>query len=203
MRWSEGLAASIQSDGPEQMNCSLSPITAPLTLPSIAAAITAARGTRRSRAARPTRSIPAPASRSARSPMRGAADVDAAVAAAKAAFKEWRNVPPLERAKMLRRIAEVLREHARGAGDDRRRRLRQSGARDGERRDGGGGADRVLRRARHRDEGLVDPDGAGRGELLGARAARRRRRASSRSIIRSCSAWASRRRRSRPATPWS
>ncbi len=42
----------------------------------------------------------------------GAADVDAAVAAAKAAFKEWRNVLPLERAKMLRRIAEVLRGHA-------------------------------------------------------------------------------------------
>jgi betaine-aldehyde dehydrogenase len=42
----------------------------------------------------------------------GAADVDAAVAAAKAAFKEWRNVLPLERAKMLRRIAEVLRRHA-------------------------------------------------------------------------------------------
>ncbi|MEA2928237.1 MAG: betaine-aldehyde dehydrogenase [Hyphomicrobiales bacterium] len=42
----------------------------------------------------------------------GAADVDAAVAAAKAAFKEWRNVLPLERAKMLRRIAEVLRTHA-------------------------------------------------------------------------------------------
>ena len=40
------------------------------------------------------------------------ADVDAAVAAAKAAFKEWRNVLPLERAKMLRRIAEVLRKHA-------------------------------------------------------------------------------------------
>src|SRR5215470_13361226 len=42
----------------------------------------------------------------------GSADVDAAVAAAKAAFKEWRNVLPLERAKMLRRIAEVLRKHA-------------------------------------------------------------------------------------------
>ena len=42
----------------------------------------------------------------------GAADVDAAVVAAKAAFKEWRNVLPLERAKMLRRIAGVLREHA-------------------------------------------------------------------------------------------
>jgi betaine-aldehyde dehydrogenase len=42
----------------------------------------------------------------------GAADVDAAVKVAKAAFKEWRNVPPLERAKMLKRIAEVLRAHA-------------------------------------------------------------------------------------------
>jgi betaine-aldehyde dehydrogenase len=43
----------------------------------------------------------------------GAADVDAAVAAARAAFKAWRDVLPLERAKMLRRIAEVLRAHAR------------------------------------------------------------------------------------------
>src|ERR1043166_4104657 len=42
----------------------------------------------------------------------GAADVDAAVAAAKAAFRQWRNALPLERAKMLRRIAEVLRAHA-------------------------------------------------------------------------------------------
>src|SRR5205085_11825928 len=42
----------------------------------------------------------------------GAADVEAAVAAASAAFREWRNVPPLERARMLRRIAEVLRAHA-------------------------------------------------------------------------------------------
>ena len=42
----------------------------------------------------------------------GAADVDAAVAAAKAAFKQWRNVPPLERARLLKRIAEVLRTHA-------------------------------------------------------------------------------------------
>src|SRR3954466_4177574 len=42
----------------------------------------------------------------------GRADVDAAVAAARTAFKEWRNVAPLERAKLLRRIAEVLRKHA-------------------------------------------------------------------------------------------
>jgi betaine-aldehyde dehydrogenase len=41
-----------------------------------------------------------------------AADVDAAVTAAKAAFEQWKNVPPLERAKLLRRIASVLRDHA-------------------------------------------------------------------------------------------
>src|SRR5215472_16488308 len=40
-----------------------------------------------------------------------AADVEAAIAAAKAAFREWRRVPPLERAKMLRAIADVLREN--------------------------------------------------------------------------------------------
>ncbi|NVO16236.1 MAG: aldehyde dehydrogenase family protein [Rhodoplanes sp.] len=42
----------------------------------------------------------------------GAEDIDAAVAAAKAAFKDWRRVPPLERAKMLREVARVLRENA-------------------------------------------------------------------------------------------
>src|ERR1700758_4062428 len=41
----------------------------------------------------------------------GAADIDAAVAAAKEAFAQWRNVPPLERARMLKRIAAILREH--------------------------------------------------------------------------------------------
>src|SRR5215510_1792039 len=42
----------------------------------------------------------------------GADDIDAAVAAAKAAFAEWRRVLPLERAKILRRIAEILRQNA-------------------------------------------------------------------------------------------
>ncbi|HVV61836.1 MAG TPA: aldehyde dehydrogenase family protein [Pseudolabrys sp.] len=42
----------------------------------------------------------------------GAEDIDAAVASAKAAFKEWRRVLPLERAKILRRIAEILRQNA-------------------------------------------------------------------------------------------
>ena len=42
----------------------------------------------------------------------GADDIDAAVASAKAAFKEWRCVLPLERARILRRIAEILRQNA-------------------------------------------------------------------------------------------
>ena len=42
----------------------------------------------------------------------GAGDVDAAVAAAKRGFVEWRAVAPLERAKILRRIAQLLRENA-------------------------------------------------------------------------------------------
>jgi betaine-aldehyde dehydrogenase len=42
----------------------------------------------------------------------GPDDVDAAVQTAKAAFKEWRRVLPLERANMLRRVAEVLRQNA-------------------------------------------------------------------------------------------
>ncbi|HTS23371.1 MAG TPA: aldehyde dehydrogenase family protein [Casimicrobiaceae bacterium] len=43
----------------------------------------------------------------------GADDVDAAVAAAKRGFGEWSAVPALERARILRRIAEVVRQHAR------------------------------------------------------------------------------------------
>src|SRR3984885_6406206 len=42
----------------------------------------------------------------------GSADIDAAVGAAKAAFPAWRDTPPLERARLLKRIADVLREHA-------------------------------------------------------------------------------------------
>src|SRR5438552_3953448 len=40
-----------------------------------------------------------------------AADAEAAIAAARTAFLEWRHVPPLERAKMLRAIADVLRKN--------------------------------------------------------------------------------------------
>ncbi|MEP6657730.1 MAG: aldehyde dehydrogenase family protein, partial [Betaproteobacteria bacterium] len=41
-----------------------------------------------------------------------AADVDAAVAAATRGFEQWRAVAPLERARVLRRVAEVLRANA-------------------------------------------------------------------------------------------
>src|ERR1700728_756368 len=41
-----------------------------------------------------------------------AGDIDAAVSAAKKAFDGWRNTPPLERARLLKRIANVLRENA-------------------------------------------------------------------------------------------
>jgi len=42
----------------------------------------------------------------------GDADVDAAVAASRRGFAEWRAVLPLERARILRRVAGLLREHA-------------------------------------------------------------------------------------------
>jgi betaine-aldehyde dehydrogenase len=41
-----------------------------------------------------------------------AADIDAAVGAAKKAFDGWRNTPPFERGRLLKRVANVLREHA-------------------------------------------------------------------------------------------
>ena len=40
-------------------------------------------------------------------------DVDLAVAAADAGFREWRRVPPLERGRILRTIAELLRRYGR------------------------------------------------------------------------------------------
>jgi len=42
-----------------------------------------------------------------------AADVDAAVESARKAFREWRNVPPLERAKTLRQFAAIVRDNTR------------------------------------------------------------------------------------------
>lgn len=48
----------------------------------------------------------------AQAPDAAAEDADAAVAAARAGFRTWRRVPPLERARILRGIAEVIRGHA-------------------------------------------------------------------------------------------
>jgi acyl-CoA reductase-like NAD-dependent aldehyde dehydrogenase len=45
-------------------------------------------------------------------PVATLADAEAAIAAARAGFRVWRRVPPLERARILRRIAAVIREHA-------------------------------------------------------------------------------------------
>ena len=41
----------------------------------------------------------------------GEADVDAAVASARAGFREWRDVAPLERARVLKEIAAIIRKH--------------------------------------------------------------------------------------------
>jgi betaine-aldehyde dehydrogenase len=42
----------------------------------------------------------------------GAEDADSAVAAARAGLQHWRHVPPLERARTLREVAQVIRAHA-------------------------------------------------------------------------------------------
>ena len=42
----------------------------------------------------------------------GAEDADAAVARAKAAFPAWRAVAPADRGRLLRRLAELVEEHA-------------------------------------------------------------------------------------------
>ena len=45
-------------------------------------------------------------------PLAGVEDADAAVAAAKAAYPGWRAVTPVERARMLRRLAVLVEEHS-------------------------------------------------------------------------------------------
>ena len=42
----------------------------------------------------------------------GVEETDAAVARAKAAYKEWRAVAPTDRARLLRRLATLVEEHA-------------------------------------------------------------------------------------------
>jgi aldehyde dehydrogenase (NAD+) len=55
--------------------------------------------------------VPATGETLASFPRSGAADVDRAVAAAKAAFEEWRLVPAPRRGELIFRLAELLREH--------------------------------------------------------------------------------------------
>jgi alpha-ketoglutaric semialdehyde dehydrogenase len=55
--------------------------------------------------------VPATGEALAAFPRSGAADVDRAVAAAKAAYEDWRLVPAPERGAMLFRLAELLRAH--------------------------------------------------------------------------------------------
>jgi len=43
-------------------------------------------------------------------PMSGKADLDAAVEAAVAAYPEWRNTPPVARARYLHRLIELMEE---------------------------------------------------------------------------------------------
>jgi betaine-aldehyde dehydrogenase len=96
----------------------------------------------------------------------GAEDIDAAVQAAKAAFKEWRRIPPLERAKMLKEIARVLRENAgelamidaADCGNPVTEMMGDAG--------GGGSPNGFLRGACHRNERRFDPDGAGSPEFF-------------------------------------
>ncbi|MEJ2668685.1 MAG: aldehyde dehydrogenase family protein [Deinococcales bacterium] len=45
-------------------------------------------------------------------PFAGPAEVDAAVAAARAAFDDWRRMPPLERSRWLTRVADAIEAHA-------------------------------------------------------------------------------------------
>ena len=132
----------------------------------------------------------------------GAADIDAAVEAAKTAFDGWRNTPPLERARLLEAHRQCAARARRGTGDDRRCRLRQSGPRKWSGCDHRRGANRILRRSRHRDERRLDPDGTGRGEFLRARAARRGRPHHSVQPSVHVLRRQIRRAARRPATPW-
>ena len=131
----------------------------------------------------------------------GAADVDAAVGAAKRAFEGWRNTPPFERARLLKRVANVLRENA--------EELAMIDAADC----GNPVHEMVMDATVAANQidfyaGLVtEMKGAsipmGRASSISRCASRAAwSAASSRSIIRSCSAPARSARRSRPATPW-
>ncbi|WP_374145291.1 aldehyde dehydrogenase [Sphingomonas sp. 28-63-12] len=54
---------------------------------------------------------PATGEETARIAVASVSDVDAAVAAARAAFADWRDTPPMQRARILWRIAELIESH--------------------------------------------------------------------------------------------
>ena len=214
MRWWRAAAASTTSNKSErplsqgEQNEHRSPAqdaqgAAAAICRNIATPSMAANGTSRNPAATSTPSIPAPANRSARWPIAAQPTSTPRSRAAKAAFAGWRDTPPLERARLLKRIAKVLRDHAEELALIDAADCGNPFAEMVQRRDDRRGADRILCRPRHRDEGLVDPDGTGRGEFLRARAARRGRPhhsvQSSLHVLRRQGRRAAR----RPAIPWS
>ena len=103
-----------------------------------------------------------------------AQDVDRAVVAARAGFAAVAPRRPARARPRAPRDGPPPGRPPRRAGLDRRDRRRQPGTGAAQRRGHRGRAARLLRRPGHRDEGRLGADGAGRGELLGARAARRR-----------------------------
>ena len=114
------------------------------------------------------RSTPRPASRSPRSHYGGAADVDRAVAAARAAFDRgpWRAAPAAERGLLMNRLADLMEEHADELARDRVARQRQAGeARPDRRRRGRGRAPALLRGLADQDRGRRDPGRADRHPL--------------------------------------
>ena len=78
-------------------------------------------------------------------PLANAADVDAAVGAAPAAWPDWRAAPPLRRARILMRFRELMDAHKKDLARDRHRGARQ----DARRRRG-------LGHARHRGDRVRD-----------------------------------------------
>ena len=101
-------------------------------------------------------------------------ETDAAVARAKAAFPAWRAVAPADRARLLRRVATLVEEHAEELAADRVAQRRQADRRRA-RRGGDGRAGLPLLRRRGRQALRRDDPGGGRRRRDLPRAARRRR----------------------------
>ena len=131
----------------------------------------------------------------------GADDIDAAVKVAKVAFKEWRRVPPLERAKMLKKIAEVLRNNAGELAMIDSADCGNPDRRDDHGRQHRGRAGRVLRRPGDRDERHIRSRWDRTDSTSRCASRSESSAASCRSTIPSCSSPARPRRRSPPAIP--